>query len=105
MKRERIPPPAERGKIMTNVDFTTKLIDRQIEQCLISWRGDKKPKAYEALRRYCQYLAMHGYGANASTILNDLEQMDNDRAAAWIKETYGRFIKDDRSLISHVLNV
>ena len=31
-----------------------------------SWYDDKLPKAKEALHRYCEYLALHGYGSGAS---------------------------------------
>lgn len=70
-----------------------------------SWTDDKIPKAYESLKRYCQYLASHGYGGGTTKILTELERKNKDEGADWIKSSYDNFVKDDYSLINYVLGL
>ena len=94
-------------------DYTIKAIDGKEEELLsgrgvvlvtfLSWRDEKMPKAHEALRRYCEYLALHGYGSGASDMLVELDGMDTERAVSWIKATYGKYVKDNLALLRHVL--
>ena len=104
-----------RGELTTPfaTDYTKKEIDGKEEICFtgrgavlmtfFAWRDDKLPKAREALRRYCEYLAMHGYGGGTSAILAEIDGMDKDRGANWIKATYGKYVEDDLSLMRHVI--
>lgn len=66
-----------------------------------SWLDDKTPKAKECLKRYCEYLALHG-GGPATPLFNSLLKMDKDSGADWIKATYGRYILDDGALIQYI---
>lgn len=95
-------------------DFKKDVIDGE-EQFLLSgrgtvltiyfcWKDDKNKKARESLLRYCQYIASHGYKRGATKALNELGGLDKDRAAAWIKKTYARHVKDDAALIEYILN-
>ncbi|WFD09967.1 hypothetical protein [Tepidibacter hydrothermalis] len=70
-----------------------------------SWIDDKMPKAYESLKRYCQYLASHGYGNGATKILSELERKSKDEGADWIKSSYDEFVKNDNGLINYVLGL
>lgn len=57
----------------------------------------------EALRRYCQYLAMHGYRAGSKAIWEHLAGMDNQEAAHWIETTFSRFVADPVVAVEYVL--
>ena len=70
---------------------------------LHGWRTDHKEPCREALRRYCQYLAMHGYGAGSKTIWKHLAGMDNQEAAQWIETTFSRFVADPVAAVEYVL--
>lgn len=68
-----------------------------------AWLDDELPKALEAMKRYCQYLALHGYGKGASDIWAELEALDKDAGADWIRLTYGCYVHDDAALISFIM--
>lgn len=68
-----------------------------------SWRDDKMPKAREALERYCQYIAAHGYKGGASKALAELDRLGTDAAVEWIRKTYARHVHDDEALIAYVM--
>lgn len=69
-----------------------------------SWLDDHLPRAHEALRRYCEYLALHGYGGGATEIMDELDGMDKDRGTEWIKATYGKHVDDDAALIQYIMS-
>ena len=71
--------------------------------CYSQWREDENPQAKAAMRRYCQYLALKGYGARASAILEEILGKDQETARTWIKGTYGAFVEDEHELISFVM--
>lgn len=70
---------------------------------LHGWRIAHKQECREALRRYCQYLAMHGYGAGSTAIWEQLAGMDNQEAAQWIETTFSRFVADPVAAVEYVL--
>lgn len=70
---------------------------------LHGWRIDHKEPCREALRRYCQYLAMHGYGAGFKAIWEHLAGMGNPEAARWIENTFQRFVADPVAAVEYVL--
>ena len=70
---------------------------------LLLWRDEANHGAREVLRRYCQYLALHGYGRGAREILDDLDALNTDQAIAWIQDTHARFVTDDDSLLRYIL--
>lgn len=67
------------------------------------WVDDQLPKAREALRRYCEYIAVHGFKGGAAKALAELEALDKDHAVEWIKRTYARYVHDDGALIQFVM--
>lgn len=69
------------------------------------WRDENNQKAAQSVRRYCEYLALHGYAKGASVIFNQLEGMNKDVGAEWIKTTYREYVKDDREVISYVMRM
>lgn len=94
-------------------DYTKGIIDGK-EEILFSGRGtvlityfswldDKLPKTREALRRYCEYIAAHGYRGGATKALAELEELGKDDAVSWIKRTYARHVQDDMALIQYIL--
>lgn len=98
-----------------NSDCKTAMVDGEEEVVLtgrgvmlltyFSWTDDKIPKAYESLKRYCQYLDSHGYGSGATKIMAELERKNKDEGADWIKSSYDNFVKNDYSLINYVLGL
>ena len=41
--------------------------------CLSSWKLDGNEKAHDVLRRYCEYISIHGYRGGASKALTKLD--------------------------------
>lgn len=70
---------------------------------LHGWRTDHKEPCKEALRRYCQYLAMHGYGKGSKSIWAALACMPDQQAAKWIENTFKRFVSDPVAAVEYVL--
>ena len=70
---------------------------------LHGWRTDHKESCREALRRYCQYLAMHGYGKGSKAIWEHLAGMDNQEAAQWVETTFRQFVTDPVAAVEYVL--
>lgn len=69
------------------------------------WRDENNQKAKQSVRRYCEHLALHGYGEGATAIFDELEGMNKDVGAEWIKTTYREYVKDDREAISYVMHM
>lgn len=95
-------------------DFKKAVIDGE-EQYLLSgrgtvlttyfcWQDDGNQKAKEAMLRYCQYIAAHGFKGGATRAFDELERRDKDHAVDWIRQTYARHVHDDAALIRFVLN-
>ncbi len=70
---------------------------------LYGWRIDHKEPCREALRRYCQYLAIHGYGAGSKAIWKRLTGMGNPEAARWIEATFQQYAADPVAAVEYVL--
>ena len=70
---------------------------------LHGWRTDHKEPCREALRRYCQYLAMHGYGKGSKAIWEHLAGMDNQEAAQWVETTFRQFVTGPVAAVEYVL--
>lgn len=93
-------------------DFQTKTVNDEDDVYLtgrgvvlmtyFAWMDEKLPKAREILRRYCKYLGAHGYGANAAGIIRKLDTLDKDAGAEWIKDTYGRYVKEEVTLFPYL---
>lgn len=93
---------------------TTEIVDGEEEMMLsaagvvivgfLTWRDDENLKAKGMVKRYCQYLALHGYGHNATNILTEVEGMDKEEGVNWIRATHGKYVTDDASLIRFVMS-
>lgn len=72
-----------------------------------AWRDDGNPKAYDGLRRYCQYIAAHGFKGGASKALAELEALTaEEEALDWIRRTYARYVADNgNGLMEYLLGV
>ena len=70
---------------------------------LHGWRTGRKEPCQNALRRYCEYLAMHGYGAGSTAIWEHLAGMDDREAARWIENTFKRLVADPVAAVEYVL--
>ena len=68
-----------------------------------AWKEDGNGKALDGLRRYCEYIAAHGYRGGATKALSELKRMGKDDAAEWIRRTYARHVQDDKSLMQYVI--
>lgn len=74
-----------------------------ILMALHGWRVGHKEPCREALRRYCQHLAMHGYGAGSTAIYAALSGMSDGQAERWIENTFMRFAADPVAAVEYVL--
>lgn len=68
-----------------------------------AWKEDGNEKALDGLRRYCEYIAAHGYRGGATKALAELEGLCKDDAETWIRRTYGRHVHDDAALMQYVI--
>jgi hypothetical protein len=68
-----------------------------------AWKEDGNRKALCGLRRYCEYIAAHGYQGGATKAMAELKSMGKDDAAEWIRRTYARHVQDDESLMQYVI--
>lgn len=99
--------------IPARTDVKTEVIGGKTEQMLsgrgvvllayFSWLDEKLPKAREALTRYCQYIASFGYRGGASAALADLDALDKDGGIQWIRRTYERHVRDERTAINYIM--
>lgn len=70
---------------------------------LSSWKIDKNEIAHNGLRKYCEYLAMHGYGQGAEKILHDLDGMNRAAGIVWVKSTFAKYVQDQWDVMQYVL--
>lgn len=71
---------------------------------LASWKEDGNEKAHNGLRRYCEYITMHGYQGGAKAALAALDGMDKPQGIAWVKRTFAQYVQDERVLIRYMMN-
>ena len=105
-KGELTTPPAGHGFCRKTVDgeeeimFTGRGV---VLTVYLAWRDDSLPKAREAFRRYCEYLAKRKYGGSTTDIFDEVRRMGKDRAVDWIRATYGKYVTDDAALIGYIM--
>jgi len=68
--------------------------------CYSAWVNDHMPKARDALVRYCQYIAFHGFKGGASKALTELDSRQD--GAAWIRQTYDRYIQNPAAMVDYL---
>lgn len=103
-----IPFPGEKS------DITEMMLDGKPEAMLSArgvvlfhlsaWKVDGNEKAHNGLRRYCEYITMHGYQGGASAALAELDGMDRPQGIAWVKSTFARYVQDQAALIQYMMN-
>jgi len=74
-----------------------------VKSTYLTWVDENNSIARESFRRYCQYLAMHGFGCRASSIFKEVEQMSKDDVCKWIDDTYDQYINDSRLMLDFIL--
>lgn len=70
---------------------------------LSAWKADQNEHAREGLRRYCEYICLHGCRGGAAKAFAKLDGLEREDAITWIKKTYARFVRDDAALVRYVL--
>lgn len=70
---------------------------------LSAWKLDGNEKARDGLRRYCEYIAGHGCPGGASRLLQELDNLDKDEGAAWIRRTFSRYVRDQTALMQYII--
>lgn len=63
--------------------------------CFLTWVDEKNAKSKLFLQRYCNLIAMRGYGKGASEILAEVLAMGKDEGVDWVRDTYDKYIHDD----------
>lgn len=100
-----LPAKADMKKAVVDGEETYLLSGRGVVLTLLfCWRDDKNQKAREGLRRYCEYICSHGRKGGATGTLLELDGLELEEAAAWIKRTYAQHVQDDTALIGYVMN-
>ena len=67
------------------------------------WREHGNQQLHNGLRRYCEYICMHGYRGGATKALAELDSLDMDRAVSWMGRTYSCYVKDGHAMLGYVL--
>lgn len=67
------------------------------------WREHGSLKMHNGLRRYCEYICMHGYRGGATKALAELDSFSRSEAIKWIGRTYSRYIKDEYAMLDYIL--
>lgn len=70
---------------------------------LNGWREHGSQKSHDGLRRYCEYISMHGHRGGATKALAKLDSLDIDRAVSWMGRAYDRYVKDGFAMLGYVL--
>jgi len=70
---------------------------------LSAWKLDGNEKAHVGIRRYCEYITLHGCRGGAEKALTELDGMDRDEAIAWVKQTFTRYVQDQTALMKYML--
>lgn len=82
----------------------TMLSARGVVLMLLSaWKLDGNEKAHDGLRRYCEYIGVHGYRGGATKALEELDRLGKGADAAWIRRTFARYVVDQNALMEFVL--
>lgn len=71
---------------------------------LDGWKAENIPESRDAMRRYCEYIALHGGQTGASAAFSRLESMSMPHARAWVKATFDRYVQDKEAVVQYVLN-
>ena len=71
---------------------------------LSAWKVDGNEKAHNGLRRYCEYITMHGYPGGANAAISALGGMDKPQGIAWVKRTFARYVQDQMELIRYMIS-
>ena len=71
---------------------------------LSAWKVDGNEKVHNGLHRYCEYIALHGYRGGASAALAELDGMEREKAIAWVKRTFARYVQDQAALIHYMMD-
>lgn len=71
--------------------------------CSSAWKLDGNGKAHDVLRRYCEYVAAHGFKGGASKALAELDSLGKGEDSAWVKNTFARYVTDQNALMEYVL--
>lgn len=70
---------------------------------LFSWKLDGNERAHDCLRRYCEYIAAHGYRGGASKALEELDGLGKGADAAWVRHTFAQYVEDQNALMQYVM--
>lgn len=70
---------------------------------LSSWKLDGNERAHDGLRRYCEYISVHGCPGGASKALKELDGLGKSADAAWIRRTFARYVEDQNALMQYVM--
>lgn len=71
----------------------------------LGWSDEKNAKSRELLRQYCNLLAMRGYGKGASKILEEALRQGKEEGLAWVRETYGKYIRNSNEIMDMMQNM
>ena len=103
-----IPFPGEQP------DVTTMMLDGKPETmlsargvvllALAGWKEDGLEASESAMRRYCEYISLHGYQGGAEKAFTELEGMDKPQGVAWVKRTFTRYVQDQSALAHYILD-
>lgn len=63
------------------------------------WVDEKNAKSKLFLQRYCNLVAMRGYGKGSSEILAEVLAMGKDEGVDWVRDTYDKYIHNDTEAI------
>jgi len=67
------------------------------------WKWHKIPKCERVIKRFCQYISLHGCTGGATGLFNTLKGMTDDDAIQWFKESIDKYVTDKVAMIEYSL--
>lgn len=71
---------------------------------LCGWKGEGLEASRGAMRRYCEYISLHGFHGGASAAMAALEAMSTDDAKRWVKLTFNEYVSDKDAVIQYMMD-
>ena len=69
------------------------------------WKRYKIPGCERAVKRFCQYISLHGCTGGATGLFNALNDMTDDDAIQWLKESIDKYVTDKVAMVKYSLGV
>ena len=67
------------------------------------WKWYRIPKCERVIKRFCQYISIHGCTGGATRLFNTLKGMTDDDAIQWLNRTIDMYVTDKVAMVEYSL--